>query len=120
MFWEIARAHGIRPEVHYPVLEFATLAGGYWVHRVPRALDSLGVQLYNPIACSRAAHVQLQSPTGGRRHAAHRQTAAPRHVPPDGAIHNAVAPAPQATPLLPSQRRPVSSSHAGVPQPVRR
>ena len=27
MFWEIAGTHGIRPEVHYPVPEFATLAG---------------------------------------------------------------------------------------------
>ena len=27
MFWEIAGAHGICPEVHYPVPEFATLAG---------------------------------------------------------------------------------------------
>ena len=64
MFWEIAGAHGIYPEVHYPVLEFATLAGGDWVHRIPRALAALGVGLYNPIACPRAAHVQLQSPAG--------------------------------------------------------
>ena len=28
MFWEIASAHSICPEVHYPVPEFATLAGG--------------------------------------------------------------------------------------------
>ena len=28
MFWEIASAHSICPEVHYPALEFATLAGG--------------------------------------------------------------------------------------------
>ena len=28
MFWEIAGAHGTCPEVHYPVPEFATLAGG--------------------------------------------------------------------------------------------
>ena len=64
MFWEIAGAHGICPEVHYPVPEFATLAGGDWVHRIPRALAPLGVGLYNPIACPRAAHVQLQSPPG--------------------------------------------------------
>ena len=64
MFWEIAGAHGICPEVHYPVPEFATLAGGDWVHRIPRALAALGVGLYNPIACPRAAHVQLQSPPG--------------------------------------------------------
>ena len=64
MFWEIAGAHGICPEVHYPVPEFATLAGGDWVHRVPRALPALGVGLYNPIACPRAAHVQLQSLPG--------------------------------------------------------
>ena len=64
MFWEKAGAHGICPEVHYPVTEFATLAGGDWVHRIPRALAALGVGLYNPIACPRAAHVQLQSPPG--------------------------------------------------------
>ena len=64
MFWEIAGAHGICPEVHYPVPEFATLAGGDWVHHIPRALAALGVGLYNPIACPRAAHVQLQSPPG--------------------------------------------------------
>ena len=64
MFWEIAGAHGICPEVHYPVPEFATLARGDWVHRIPRALAALGVGLYNPIACPRAAHVQLQSPPG--------------------------------------------------------
>ena len=64
MFWEIAGAHGICPEVHYPVPEFATLAEGDWVHRISRALAALGVGLYNPIACPRAAHVQLQSPSG--------------------------------------------------------
>ena len=63
-FWEIAGAHGICPGVHYPVPEFATLAGGDWVHRIPRALAALGVGLYNPIACPRAAHVQLQSSPG--------------------------------------------------------
>ena len=64
IFWEIAGAHSVCPEVHYPVPEFATLAGGDWVHRIPRALAALGVGLYNPIACPRAAHVQLQSPPG--------------------------------------------------------
>ena len=64
MFGEIAGPYGIFPEVHYPVPEFATLAGGDWVHRIPRALAALGVGLYNPIACPRAAHVQLQSPPG--------------------------------------------------------
>ena len=64
MFWEIAGAHRICPEVHYSVREFATLARGDWVHGIPRALATLGVGLYNPIACSRAAHVQLQSPPG--------------------------------------------------------
>ena len=64
MFWEIAGAHGICPEVHYPVPEFATLAGGDWVHRIPRALAALGVGLYSPIACPRAARVQLQSSPG--------------------------------------------------------
>ena len=64
MFWEITGVHGICPEVHYPVPEFATLAEGYWVHRVPPALAALRVGLYNPITCPRAAHVQLQSPPG--------------------------------------------------------
>ena len=64
MFWEIASAHGKCPEVHYPVPAFAALAGGDWVHRVPSALGALGVGLYNPIACPRAAHVQLHSPPG--------------------------------------------------------
>ena len=64
MLWEIAGAHSICPEVHYPVPEFATLAEGNWVHRIPRALAALGVVLYNSIACPRAAHVQLQSPPG--------------------------------------------------------
>ena len=35
--------------MHYPVPEFATLARGDWVHRIPRALAALGVGLYNPI-----------------------------------------------------------------------
>ena len=39
-------------------------SGGDWVHCIPRALAALGVGLYNPIACPRAAHVQLQSPPG--------------------------------------------------------
>ena len=76
MFWEIAGAHGICPEVHYPVPEFATLPGGGWVHRIPRALAALGVGLYNPIACPRAAHVQLQSPPG---HIVTLRTAKPQH-----------------------------------------
>ena len=64
MFREKAGVHEICPEVHYPVPEFATLAGDDCVHRIPRALAALGVGLYNPIACPRAAHVQLQSPPG--------------------------------------------------------
>ena len=64
MFREIAGAHGICPEVHYPVPDFATLARGDRVHRIPRALAALVVGLYNPIACPRAANVQLQSPAG--------------------------------------------------------
>ena len=64
MFWEIAGAHGLCPEMHYPVPEFATLAGGTLVHCIPRALAALGVGLYNPIVCPRATQVQLQSPPG--------------------------------------------------------
>ena len=59
-------------------------------------------------------------PAGQHRHAAHRQAATPRHVPPDGATHIAVAWAPRATPPLPRQRRPVADGGAGVPQPMRR
>ena len=61
IFWEIAGARGICPQVHYPVPESATLAGGDWVHRIPRALAALGVGLYNRIACPRGANSQLQS-----------------------------------------------------------
>ena len=50
--------------MHYPVPEFATLAGSDWVNRIPLALAALRVGLYNPIACPRAAHVQLESPNG--------------------------------------------------------
>ena len=64
MFWEIAGARGICPEVHRAVPEFATLAGGDWVLHIPRALAALGVGLHSPIACPRAAQVQLQSPPG--------------------------------------------------------
>ena len=49
MFWEVASAHG-------------TLAGGDWVHRIPRAMAALGVGLYNPIGCPREAQVQQKSP----------------------------------------------------------
>ena len=64
IFWDIDGSHGICSEVHYFVPEFATLAGGDWVHRVPRALAALGVVLYSPIACPTADHIQLQSPPG--------------------------------------------------------
>ena len=107
------------PRGHYPVLEFAALAGGDWVKHVCRALAALGVGIYNVIACPRAAHVQLQSLPGQRRHAAYRQAAAPRHVPPDGATQDALARAPQAAPPLPRQRPPMASGGAGVPKPVR-
>ena len=62
MFLEIAGAHGICPDVNSPVPEFALLAGGDWIHRIPRALAALGVGLYNPIPCPSAAHDQLQYP----------------------------------------------------------
>ena len=60
----ITGAHGICPEVHYPVPGFATLAAGDWVNRIPRALAAVGVGLYHPIECNRAAHIKLQSPRG--------------------------------------------------------
>ena len=114
MFWEIAGAHGICPEVQHPVPEFATLAGGDWVRRIPRALAALEVGLYNPIACSRAGKSNYSL------HAARRQATTPRQMPPDGATHDAVAWAPRAAPPLPRQRRPVADGGAGMPQPVRR
>ena len=49
MFCEIAGAHGICPTVHNPVPEFASLAGGDWIHRIPRDLVALADGLYNPI-----------------------------------------------------------------------
>ena len=58
---EIAGAHGICPEVHSPVPEFATLAGGDCVSRIPWALAALGVGLFNPKECPRAVHMKLQS-----------------------------------------------------------
>ena len=76
MLWKVARAHGICPEVHHPVPEFATLAGGNWVTRVPQALAALGMGLYNPIESPRVAHVQLQSP---RRNVVTPRTATMRH-----------------------------------------
>ena len=57
VFWEIAVAHHICSEVHYPGLEFSSLAGGDWVHHIPRPLAALGLGIYNPTACPRAAHV---------------------------------------------------------------
>ena len=48
MFREIAGAHRICPEVYYPVPEFATLAGGDCVNRIPQDLAALGVGLYIP------------------------------------------------------------------------
>ena len=110
MLWNITNMHGICPELHYPVPEFATLAKGDCVHCVPRALAALGVGLCNPITCPRAAHVQLQ----------YRQGATPQHVPPDGAPNDALAWAPRAAPPLPRQRRAMASGGAGLPQPVRR
>ena len=58
-------------------------------------------------------------PQGQRCHAAHRQAAASRHMPPDVATHNAIARAPRAAGPLLGQQRPMASSGAEVPQPVR-
>ena len=119
MFWKIAGAHGICPEAHYPIPEFATLEGGNCVHRVPRPWPLWGWGSTTPLLAPGRPRPAIVPP-GQRRHAAHRQAAAPRHVPPDGATHNAMRRAPQAVPPLPLQRRPVASSGAGVLQPVRR
>ena len=107
MFWEIAGAHRICPKVHYPVPKFATLAGGDWVHRIPRALAALGVGLYNPITCPRAPHVQLQSTPGN---IVTLRTVKLRHC--DTCCLT--------MPPLPRQRRPVADGGAGMPQPMRR
>ena len=58
LFLELAGAHGICPEVPYPV------PGGDWVKRIPRALAAYGVGLYNPVECFEAAHIQQQAPSG--------------------------------------------------------
>ena len=50
--------------MHKPVPEFASLAGGNWINRIPRTLAALGVGLYNSVVCSKAAHILLQSPRG--------------------------------------------------------
>ena len=50
--------------MQYPNPEFAALAGGDWVHRIPPVLAAVGVKLSNPIEFHRAAHIQLQSPPG--------------------------------------------------------
>ena len=34
------------------------------MHCIPRALAALRMELYNPIECPTAAHVQLQCPSG--------------------------------------------------------
>ena len=59
-------------------------------------------------------------PIGQHCHAAHRQATTPRHVPPDGAAHDAVAWAPRATPPLPRQRRSVAHGVVGMPRRMRR
>ena len=41
-FWKITDAHGICPEVHYPVPEFASLAESDCIHRIPWSLAVLG------------------------------------------------------------------------------
>ena len=45
MFLKIAGVPLICPEVHYPLPDFATLATGDRVHRIPGALAALGVGL---------------------------------------------------------------------------
>ena len=45
MFWEITGAHGIGPEVHYPVPKFAPLAGGNWLNCICHTLAALGLGL---------------------------------------------------------------------------
>ena len=64
MFWEIAGAHDICADVHYPVPEFASLVGGDWIYCISPALAALCVGLYDPMQCPSLAHIQLQSPPG--------------------------------------------------------
>ena len=111
VFWEIAGAHGMCPEVHYPVPEFATLVGGDWVNRVSRALAALGAGLYNPIERPRAAHIQLQSPAGN---VLTLRTAKLRHR------DTCRLTVPHTTPWHGHHGPHHPSSGAGVPQPLRR
>ena len=101
MFREIAGVHGICLEVHYPVPEIAALAGGDWVNCIPRTLAALGVWLYNPVECRRAAHVQLQPSPGNA--ITHGQAATPRHRSLDSVPQEALALAPRPAPPLPRQ-----------------
>ena len=64
MFLENADSHGICPRVQHSVPEFASLAGGGWINRIPRALTALSVGLYTPNECPRAGDIQPQSPPG--------------------------------------------------------
>ena len=120
MFWEIAGAHSMCPEVHYPVPEFATLAEGQLGPPHIPGPGRPGRGALQPHRVPQGSPRPTTVPTRQHRHAAHRQATTPRHVQPDGAAHDAVAWAPRATPPLPGQGRPVADSGTGVPPPVRR
>ena len=115
--WEIAGAHGICPKVHYPIPECATLIGGDW--DPPAGPWPPWGRGSTTSSRAQGSPSPATGPPGQHRPTAHRQAAAPRHVPPDGATHDALARATQAAPPLPCQRRPVAGSGAGMPQPVR-
>ena len=118
MFWEIAGAHGIRPEVHYPVSEFATLAWGQLVQLHTGGPGCLGAGDLQPHRVPQGAPRPAVVTPRQFCHAAYRQAATLRHMPLDGAAHDALARAPRAAPPLSRQRRPVAGGAAGVPQLV--
>ena len=64
-----SRAHSsICPEVHYPVPAFATLAGGDWFHRIPRALAALWVGALQPHRVPQSSSRPATVPPAKLRH----------------------------------------------------
>ena len=105
MFSEIAGAHGICPEVHYPVPEFATVAGDELVYHIPWALAALRDGALQPHRVPQGGPRPAAVTPRLSRHAVSRQAATTRHMPLDSAAHNALARAPGAAPALPGQQR---------------
>ena len=98
MFWEIAGAHGICPEVHPPRPGVRNSGGRRLGPAHTPGPGRPGSGAVQPHRVPQGGSCPTTVPAGQNRHAAHRQAATPRHVPPDGATRNAVAWAPRATP----------------------